>query len=75
MALLARFACGCKLRVEIPAPLEVRCAQHGSVARLITMPNGQVRYVAERGSGSEERDSSEAPSILTPRSPLPEAGR
>jgi hypothetical protein len=47
MALLARFACGCTLRVEIPAPVEVRCAQHGSVARLITMPNGQVRYVAD----------------------------
>jgi hypothetical protein len=47
MALLARFACGCTLRVEIPAPPEVRCQQHGTTARLITMPNGQVRYVAE----------------------------
>jgi hypothetical protein len=47
MALLARFACGCKLRVEIPAPDVVRCAEHGAVARLITTPGGQVRYVAE----------------------------
>ena len=46
MALLARFACGCTLRVEIPAPAEVACQTHGCVARLITMTNGQVRYVA-----------------------------
>ena len=46
MALLARFACGCTLRVEIPAPPEVACAQHAARARLISMPNGQVRYVA-----------------------------
>jgi len=46
MALLARFACGCTRRVEIPAPAEVRCAAHQSVARLITTPRGQVRYVA-----------------------------
>ena len=46
MALLARFACGCVLRVEIPAPPRVRCAEHGSLAELIQMPNGQVRYVA-----------------------------
>ncbi|HEY1293472.1 MAG TPA: hypothetical protein VGJ60_10350 [Chloroflexota bacterium] len=45
MALLARFACGCKLRVEIPAPDEVRCAEHGARAVLIQTPNGQVRYV------------------------------
>jgi hypothetical protein len=47
MALLARFACGCLLRVEIPAPDEVRCAPHGARAWLITTPTGQVRYVAE----------------------------
>jgi hypothetical protein len=45
MALLARFACGCKLRVEIPAPPRVRCAEHGAVALLIQTPRGQVRYV------------------------------
>jgi hypothetical protein len=44
MALLARFACGCSRRVEIPAPAEVRCADHGALARLINTPNGQVRY-------------------------------
>ena len=44
MALLARFACGCKLRVEIPAPDVVRCAEHGGVAVLIQTPSGQVRY-------------------------------
>jgi hypothetical protein len=44
VALLARFACGCKLRVEIPAPEEVRCAEHQARAVLIQMPNGQVRY-------------------------------
>jgi hypothetical protein len=47
MALLARFACGCKLRVEIPAPPTVVCAEHGAVARLITTPRGQVRYLAQ----------------------------
>ena len=47
MALLARFSCGCRLRVEIPAPPTVACAQHGAVARLITTPGGQVRYVAD----------------------------
>jgi len=46
MALLARFACGCTRRVEIPAPAEVRCLEHGAVARLINTPRGQVRYVA-----------------------------
>jgi hypothetical protein len=46
MALLARFVCGCVLRVEIPAPPEVRCAQHGQRARLISTPRGQVRYTA-----------------------------
>jgi hypothetical protein len=45
MALLARFACGCTLRVEIPAPAEVTCPQHACIARLITTPTGQVRYV------------------------------
>jgi hypothetical protein len=45
VALLARFACGCKLRVEIPAPSQVRCAEHGAVAVLIQTPRGQVRYV------------------------------
>ncbi len=44
MALLARFACGCTLRVEIPAPATVRCADHGAVAILIQTPRGQVRY-------------------------------
>jgi hypothetical protein len=44
MALLARFACGCKLRVEIPAPAQVRCAEHAALAELIQTPNGQVRY-------------------------------
>src|SRR5690348_836992 len=33
------------MRVEIPAPALVRCETHGAVAELITMPNGQVRYV------------------------------
>jgi hypothetical protein len=47
MALLARFACGCTLRVEIPAPPVVRCAEHGSLARLVTTPGGQVRYVPD----------------------------
>jgi hypothetical protein len=46
MALLARFGCGCNVRVEIPAPPEVACAQHGARARLVNTPNGQVRYVA-----------------------------
>jgi hypothetical protein len=45
VALLARFACGCTLRVEIPAPAVVRCAEHGAEVELITMPKGQVRYV------------------------------
>ena len=49
MALLARFACGCTRRVEIPAPAAVRCALHGCIARLITTPRGQVRYVAVPG--------------------------
>jgi len=49
MALLARFACGCTRRVEIPAPPEVHCAEHASVARLITTSRGQVRYVALGG--------------------------
>ena len=47
MALLARFACGCVLRVEIPAPPRVRCALHGAEAVLIQTPRGQVRYVAQ----------------------------
>ena len=46
MALLARFACGCTLRVEIPAPARVRCLEHGAEAALIQTPRGQVRYVA-----------------------------
>ena len=46
MALLARFACGCLRRVEIPAPPVVACEQHGARARLISTPRGQVRYVA-----------------------------
>jgi hypothetical protein len=46
MALLARFACGCSVRVEIPAPPAVQCAEHGTRAELITTPRGQVRYVA-----------------------------
>ena len=46
MALLARFACGCTLRVEIPAPERVHCAEHGAVAILIQTPRGQVRYVS-----------------------------
>lgn len=45
MALLARFACGCTRRVEIPAPVEVRCAEHQTIARLIQTPRGQVRYL------------------------------
>ena len=45
MALLARFACGCRLRVEIPAPDEVSCPEHRTLARLISTPSGQVRYV------------------------------
>jgi hypothetical protein len=57
VALLARFACGCKLRVEIPAPSVVRCVDHDAEAELITMPNGQVRYMprqdeAPRDSGN-----------------------
>jgi hypothetical protein len=47
MALLARFGCGCTLRVEIPAPPVVVCALHGATARLITTPGGQVRYVPD----------------------------
>jgi hypothetical protein len=47
MALLARFACGCKQRVEIPAPPVVRCTEHGAAATLIVTPGGQVRYQAE----------------------------
>jgi hypothetical protein len=47
VALLARFACGCKLRVEIPAPRRVQCAEHGTVAVLIETATGQVRYTAE----------------------------
>ena len=50
MALLARFACGCTLRVEIPAPARVRCAKHGAEAMLIQTPRGQVRYVSDQGS-------------------------
>jgi hypothetical protein len=32
--------------VEIPAPPQVRCAEHGSLAVLIQTPRGQVRYVS-----------------------------
>jgi hypothetical protein len=46
MAELARFACGCTLRVEIPAPERVRCVEHGAIAVLIQTPRGQVRYVS-----------------------------
>ena len=56
MALLARFACGCTQRVEIPAPPEVRCPRHACVARLITTPKGQVRYVAERSAEDLNRE-------------------
>jgi len=61
MALLARFACGCKLRVEIPAPAEVRCAEHAAVVELIQTPNGQVRYTPR------PLDQAEPPA--SPRSP------
>jgi len=33
--------------VEIPAPEQVRCAEHGAVAILIHTPRGQVRYLAQ----------------------------
>jgi hypothetical protein len=33
--------------VEIPAPEQVRCAEHGAVAILIQTPRGQVRYVSD----------------------------
>ena len=56
MALLARFACGCKLRVEIPAPERVRCAEHGAEATLIQTPRGQVRYQMQP-LAQEEHDS------------------
>ena len=46
------------MRVEIPAPPEVRCAEHGAVAHLINTPNGQVRYAA-RSKEPEAQD--EAP--------------
>lgn len=57
MALLARFACGCKRRVEIPAPPVVGCREHDAVARLITLPSGQVRYltVPLEGAPAPER--------------------
>ncbi|MBV9323396.1 MAG: hypothetical protein JO352_06375 [Chloroflexi bacterium] len=54
MALLARFACGCKLRVEIPAPEEVRCTEHGTRAVLLQMPNGQVRYTPTPSEAGQE---------------------
>lgn len=62
MALLARFACGCTRRVEIPAPPEVRCAVHQMAARLISTPRGQVRYVAlpPRSDDDTPRDSASA---------------
>jgi hypothetical protein len=56
MALLARFACGCKLRVEIPAPQRVQCAEHGAVAVLIQTPRGQVRYVSDAGPAVADRN-------------------
>jgi hypothetical protein len=59
VALLARFACGCKLRVEIPVPPEVRCAEHGTVAQLIQTPNGQVRYTPKSADAQD----------VAPRSP------
>ena len=57
VALLARFACGCTRRVEIPAPNEVRCDRHGSRARLITTLGGQVRYVALPAKAGEDAPS------------------
>ena len=63
MALLARFACGCNRRVEIPAPAVVECDEHGARARLITTPRGQVRYVAEpwRDAGTRGRGDAGTP--------------
>jgi hypothetical protein len=43
------------LRVEIPAPAVVRCAEHGAQAELITMQNGQVRYVAVPQDAARDR--------------------
>ena len=42
------------MRVEIPAPALVRCTEHGAEAQLITMPNGQVRYVPLAGARQDE---------------------
>jgi hypothetical protein len=61
MALLARFACGCTRRVEIPAPAEVRCALHQTVARLINTPRGQVRYVAQPAQVKDDTPPSAEP--------------
>jgi hypothetical protein len=40
--------------VEIPAPPVVRCAKHASVAELIQMPNGQVRYTPRRAVSQDK---------------------
>jgi len=61
MALLARFACGCTRRVEIPAPAEVRCVTHHTLARLITTPRGQVRYVALPAQSQDDTPPSAEP--------------
>jgi hypothetical protein len=61
MALLARFACGCTRRVEIPAPAEVRCAEHRTVARLIQTPRGQVRYLTLPAQSRDDTPPSAAP--------------
>jgi hypothetical protein len=54
VALLARFACGCKLRVEIPAPARVQCGEHGTWVELIETPNGQVRYTPAPSEGGQD---------------------
>jgi hypothetical protein len=64
MALLARFTCGCNRRVEIPAPPVVACEKHHALARLISTPRGQVRYVAEPFEAPAGRDP--APPVPSP---------
>jgi hypothetical protein len=51
------------MRVEIPAPAVVRCTEHGAEAQLITMHNGQVRYVplAEARQDAAPRSSRSMP--------------
>jgi hypothetical protein len=72
VALLARFACGCKLRVEIPAPAQVRCAEHGAVAVLIQMANGQVRYtpVSDQEAHRSDRETSSAGQVTAHDAPM-----